>query len=192
MYGNRGSIPQRKGSSGGIIVLVVIIVILFTIGGLGLATNGFAPSGKSSNLQTPASPPSSPTPPPSIQPPATPPPPEQPPPVVTPPPAPTPQVIEITAASLISSYTADPTAAAGQYEGKTCSITGKVSRYSLEIPQYVILTGDTADIIKIECKFQFNPEASVIPFYLKQTVTIEGKIAPFTGNIIASECKFVR
>ncbi len=187
MYGYRGNLPPKKGSSSLIGIMVILIIIVFSVGGLALATDGkfFSSSKPVSSTPKPTTTPSE-TPPPSTPPPAEP----------TPPPAPTlpaTTATPITAKELITAFSEDMVSASAEHQGKTYAISGTVSGVNSSVPPYLYLSGGTPERVEIQCAFSQGQEANISMLDVGKTVKVEGTLSKFQSNIIVvSNCKLVQ
>ena len=190
-YGHPRAMPQKKNSSNTIVLLIALIVIIFTIGGIALATKGTFSFSSSSKPTGNVPAPTTPTTPAETPPSSTPAAPEPAPPQT--PAWPTSSATPITAAEIIGAYTNDMVSAGAKYEGNTYAISGIASSVDSGTPPFVYLKGATTDTVEIQCSFSQGQEANVSSLNVGQSVKIEAKIGKFQNRIITSNyCRIVQ
>jgi hypothetical protein len=167
-----------------IILLVIIIIALFTVGGIGLATNGFSSFGspKTTALPTTSAPTTTYSAPTSAAP--------------TTSALPTATISTIvSAADLANAYKSDQVAAAAKYGGPYI-VTGVVLSKTYDTSSFIVLKGDDAGVITIECILNSNSAAEQIGDIVEgETVKMQGVLSGMNEDgtmILVRNCKRVQ
>jgi hypothetical protein len=109
------------------------------------------------------------------------------------------RTVVVTAANVLADFQKDPDAADEKYAGKYLELTGVVERTGRgrnDSPFVVLHAGDENAKLKIECFFEYLPDAAAEARYRRlakgQTVTVRGEYDGQVSNVRLRECVLVK
>ena len=109
------------------------------------------------------------------------------------------RTVAVTASELVKDFQADPAAVEDKYAGKYLELTGVVERTGRgrnESPFVVLHGGDENAKFKIECFFEYLPDAAAEARFRRlakgQTVTVRGEYDGQVSNVRLRECVLVK